>query len=193
MNQLASSVEPLVLADGTKIDPNTGTVIKDRPVTIEVPSAKEAQRLVMNIRRTIAELPDVPKTMTPINVVMVYEMFGLTDEQIAIAVNITVSQVQNIKNHDAYSKMRNVIIQNMLDSNADEIASIIAAGQKKAATKLTSLVDNQDDKIALDASKAVLSANGMRDGADAMSAMSIMIIRRDNATPMPNITISMGD
>ena len=43
---------------------------------VEVPTAQEAVRIVTAARRKLSELPEVPRTMNAISVVLSYTLFG---------------------------------------------------------------------------------------------------------------------
>lgn len=189
---LADESEALVLPDGTKIDPLTGRRIDDSAEIVEVPTLREAQQLVTATKRTVADLPDVPNTMNPINVVLTYQLFGLSVQQIAIATKLPVEQVAAIQQHDAYETMRSAIVENLVSASTDEVTRILQDGRRKAATKMVRLVDSQDDELALKASSAVMThAKSQEAGTNEDDELVIVIKRKSDG--IPNINIGIGD
>lgn len=156
--------EPLVLADGTKIDPATGRVLKDKPkrTFTEVPTHREAQRQVTAVRRRLEELPAPPKQMNAISVVLSYSMYGLSDEDIALATGLTKQQVGTLKMSDAFTKMRDAVIEGMIESDKDDVRALISAHAKNAASRVVELLDSEDEKIALKAAADLLDRGGHR-------------------------------
>ena len=99
MTELASPNSPLVLADGTVINPITGAVQRDEAAQqfVEIPTAREAIRELTSIRRRISDLPVPPKQMNLVNLVVMYTLFGLCDQDIAVVLSVTEQQIKNIK------------------------------------------------------------------------------------------------
>lgn len=193
MSTLVKPTEPLILADGTRIDPVSGRVVRDdEPEIVEIPSATEAQRLVTETRRTLAELPAIPDTMNPINIVLCYDLFGMSSSEIAVATRLTVEQVESIKAHDAYGQMRASVCKSIQSATENEVVDIMAKGRVRAARKLYKLVDNTDPDIALKASSQIMThSKAMNDKTDGMDVMEIKIIRKGQNQEMPTITLKM--
>lgn len=158
---LAEAEAPLVLADGTKIDPSTGRVIRERKF-VEVPRASDAQRQVTAVRRTLAELPMPPKTMPAIAVVMAYTLWGLSDEQIALGMEITLDQVRRIKMSEAYSTFYTSVAETLVKTQADDVRSMIAQQSQSAVQRIVELMDSDREDIVLSASKDLLDRAGHR-------------------------------
>ena len=93
MNEaLPSPDTPLVLADGTVIDPSTGQPLQVPSAFVEIPDAIRAQEIVGRTKRRVVDLPEPPKTMNAIGVVLMYTMYGLARQEIAIATSLTIEQ-----------------------------------------------------------------------------------------------------
>lgn len=160
---LASPNEPLELADGTMIDPSTGKVIKnDSSEMIEVPSNSEAQAIVIATRRRLSDLPAVPQKMNAISIVLTYSLFGLSDQDISIATNLSEEQVGRLKMLDAYADMRSKVVESIAASDAENIRSMFRENAKRAANRMSEFIRSNDETIALAASKDALDRDGHR-------------------------------
>lgn len=193
---LADATAPLVLADGRKIDPATGQVIRERK-TIEVPRAADAQRQVVSVRRTLAELPIPPKNMPAIAVVMSYTLWGLSEENIALAMELTLDQVRRIKMSEAYNSFHNTVVQTLNETQATEVRSLISKQATNAVGKIVELMESEREDIALSASKDLLDRAGHRP-ADVVEhrhsvegALQIEIIRKTDGGELPTIDVTL--
>lgn len=195
----ASELEPLVLEDGTKIDPTTGKAIKTKFVS--VPSGREAQDIVLKTRKTVAELPLPPTQLSGVALVAFYTLFGLPNEQIAIAVDnkLTVPQIEQIKELDAYKEFISTAKANIIESSADAVRDKFQQHAVHAADKVIELAQSDNDVLAFKASQDVLDRAGHRpaDVVEHKHAMSggleIVITRKDETVVVPTIDIIPED
>lgn len=190
--QLPSVGEPLVLADGTKIDPSTGMPVQDRPMYVEIPNARRAQEIVGKTRRRMADLPEPPKTMNAISVVLAYTMYGMSAQEIAIGTGLTAQQVANIRQTDAYKELEEEIVGNILDADAENVRSILAEASHSAARRVTSLLDSDDESIQLAASRDVLNRTGHASKDESrgkLEELRINVTIKDTSDTKPAITI----
>lgn len=157
-------MKTLELADGTKISPVDGAVIPDAPppALVAVPTTSEAVNLVTNVRKAVADLPDVPKRLNIISVVLTYAMFGLSDEEIALACNLTYDQVKRIQAEESYLALYKEIQRNILSVEADEVRTIFRQKAKKAAEKVVTIMEESDGALGLSAAKDLLDRDGHR-------------------------------
>lgn len=158
---LANSNDVLVLADGTKIGPD-GKQIKEPKVLRPMPTFSEAQDKIARANRRLSDLPTLPAQMNTLNVVMMYSLWGLGDQDIALAINLTVEQVQHIKSNEIYSRVLDEMVKSVLAQDQDRIRAVINEHAVSAITKVGSLVDSEDDDIALRASRDILDRAGHR-------------------------------
>lgn len=160
---LASPTQPLVLADGTKIDPSTGEVIKDLPPIVEVPSNTETQRELAYTRRTLRDLPEVPAKMNVVSVVLSYELFGLQPQDIAIATGLPVAQIKAIQKTDVYESYKQDILRRFEETEAATVRELFAKKAMAAANKVVSIMETtENDGLAMKASQDVLDRAGHR-------------------------------
>lgn len=159
--QLAQSGEPLRLADGSLVYPD-GTVKKPARQYVEVPSHSEAQRIVTSTRRKLLDMPAPPKTMNAVGIILTYTLFGLEDDEIAVAVGTDVDVITRIRKTPAYKQMQDVIVQSIIENEGADIRTQFARMAKKAAQRVEELVESDDEQIALAASKDALDRGGHR-------------------------------
>lgn len=164
-SNLPSAADPLILADGTKINPTNGEVIRD--ITEEqgieaVPSDSEARRELVNIRRTVRDLPEVPSKMHLVSAVLSYELFGLMPQDIASILQLTVPQVRAVQSSEAYGSFRDDVIKRFSDSEAEDVRRLIEQKTKIAVDKIVRTMDSGNETLAFKASQDILDRGGHR-------------------------------
>lgn len=182
---LASPDEPLVLADGTKVFP-THVEPPEKKKLVEVPTHREAVELVVGARRKLSELPEIPRTLNAISVVAAYTLFGLDDDEIALACGITTGQLGRIREQPTYKKMYAGIVDTVLEAETNEVRSIFVQHSRKAATRIVQAIDDEGGTGMLAAAQ-VLDRSGHRP-ADVIEhrhkvegGLVIEIIRKDDS------------
>lgn len=181
------------LADGTKISTANGAVIKERqeavPVSsgtvIPVPTMHEAQDLVVKTERRLSDLPDVPKNMHPIALIVSYELFGLSPAQIAIATNTSLEYVERMMDLSTYHEMRESVVNGILESSRNSVEGLINQHAHTAATKMTQFLNADDDAVVFAASKEILNRakiDGGKSGRSTNSSLRIEITKPSERT-----------
>jgi hypothetical protein len=186
---------PLRLADGRLVLPDGS--IEDvtpprRPDFVEVPTHAEAQRLVTATRRKLSELPEVPRTMNAVGIVLSYTLFGLDDEEIGIATGLSMEQIGRIKLDDPYAQMYAAVVRTILDTETSVVRDLFTKNARNAAKVVVQAMEegNRSDRVA--AAKDILDRSGHRpsDVVEHRHRMDgglvIEIVRRDGAT-LPTI------
>ena len=160
---LLDASEPLVLADGRKIDVATGKVIKEKKAVsfVEIPSASEAQEIVAKSRKSIADLPVAPQQMNGLSLVCFYTMWGLSNQDIAIQAGCSVDQVKRIKKLPEYLKLHEDIFKSVMETEATDVRGFFQQKSRDAATKIVELMD-EEGALGLTAAKDVLDRAGHR-------------------------------
>jgi hypothetical protein len=186
------------LGDGTRLDPCTGKRVREEFTSVEVPTQTEAQRLVVNARKKVADLPALPDSMTPIAVVLAYSLFGLDDDEIAIATKLSVKQIINIKMQPAYETMFENVVQQVMHAETDNVRNMFIQNSKKAAKRLMQLAEDSDSAmVSLMAVKDVLDRAGHRP-ADIVvenrqkteNELRIVFVKKDDSPQVPVIDIT---
>lgn len=191
-----SELEPLILADGTRIDPTTGKAVKDRKAQrfVEVPSGAAAQELVVRTRKSVAELPLPPAQLGGVALVAFYTLFGLPDAEISVAcgAQLTVPQIKKIRELDAYKEFMTQAKTNIMETETNQVRDIV---QKHAVDAVNTIVDAMDEGgvLGFKAAQDILDRAGHRP-ADIVehrhsmeNALQIVVTKRDAAPDIPTI------
>lgn len=202
MSLAANELEPLILADGTKIDPSTGKVMRENKAKfIEIPSASQAIAIVSKTKRSLAELPLPPEKMNGVSLVLFYSMWGLADADIAIALGITKNQVSNIKKLPEYLKASDDIKKSVLEHETNEVRDIFQKHAKTAAQKIVEIASNADEDSVLGfkASQDILDRAGHRP-ADVVhhkhgleDGLKIVYIKQEAPESLPSVNVIDAD
>jgi hypothetical protein len=192
----SNELEPLVLADGTKIDPTTGKkIVEKRPTYVEVPAPSTAQQMVIKANKSAADLPLPPKQMSAVGLVAFYTLFGLSDRDIALVVGnaMSVQQVQRIRELDVYKQFMEDAQKNILESERDNVRNMFQQHSRAAASKVIELANSDNDVLAFKASQDILDRAGHRP-ADVVehrhrleNTLKIELIKRDDPKDIPII------
>ena len=158
---LPQGTEPLVLADGTKINPIDGLVIHDTSL-VEVPNTEQIKREIVASRKRIGDLPVPPGQMNTISVIISYTLFGINDEDISLTLFIPLEQVIQIKKSDSYKNLQEQFIKNILESDLSSVRSMFIQKSKTAADKMFSLLNSDSEATQITAAKDVLDRAGHR-------------------------------
>lgn len=153
-------MESFQLPDGRVINATTGKQL--RQSYVEVPTHFEARDQVMRTRKKLHDLPDIPQKMNAISVVVAYTLFGLEDDEISIALGIPIERVAAIKMLDAFQDMMDAVSEGVVQQDVDPVTNIIKQHATKAAANVVNLLDAEDEKVSLAASKDLLDRAGHR-------------------------------
>jgi len=199
---LADAHEPLILADGTKIDPSTGKVMRDKKSSfIEIPSASQAIAIVAKTKRSVSELPLPPQKMNAVSLVLFYSMWGLADNDIAITVGISRDQVNNIKKLPEYLAASQDIQSSILQHETNEVRDIFQKHARGAAQKIVDIAVNadEDNPIGFKAAQDILDRAGHRP-ADVVlhkhgldDSLKIVYIAQQPSETLPDASIIDAD
>jgi len=200
---LATSSQPLILADGRHVYPD-GRIIDPNAVQevvlIAVPTNREAVELVTQARKKLADLPDVPRTMNAIGVVLSYSLFGLANMEIALATGLTETQVGTIIMGDAYKEMRQGVVTSILEAETDNVRDLFQQSSRMAVDKMLGIMatsKSETNKIII--ARDILDRAGHRP-ADVVEhrhrmdgGLTIEIIQRDASNVMPIIDMEISN
>ena len=160
---LAEPQEPLVLADGTTINPTSGKEVRDSDnLFIEIASGKKAKELVTKTKRSIADLPAAPKESNAFALVAFYTMFGLSTDQIALAMNTTEENVINAKASKVYLELKETVEKNYVSEAEDQVRSLLQQNAMAAVTRVVEHAKGDNDVLSFKASQDILDRAGHR-------------------------------
>ena len=158
---LPQGTEPLVLADGTKINPIDGAIVTDE-ILVEVPNTEQIKREIVSARKRISDLPVPPNQMNTLSVVISYTLFGISDDDISYTLNIAPDQLKRIKSSDAYADLQTQFIKSIMDSDLADVRSLFVQRSRTAADRVFSLMDSESEATRMMAAKDVLDRAGQR-------------------------------
>jgi hypothetical protein len=152
----------LTLKDGTIIHPDGSRTRPGQEKRVEIPSNSRAQQIVARANRRLGDLPSLPAQLNAMSVVLVYTLWGLVDADIAIATGLTVQQVKAIRAHDVYHTLQKDMLEQIKKADEDTVRALINEHAERAVNKVVVLMDSEDEKISLGASKDILDRAGHR-------------------------------
>lgn len=160
----------LVLADGTKIDKSSGSVITDVAETPELLSDEDSsekeeveeikQRLPVN--RYLNDLPGDVNSTRAVAIITSLTLFGLSDRDIAYICNTDGGKIDAIKKSQRYEDFSSGIIENIMRAQGDNVRSMFVNNAKSAAEHIISGLKSKNPEIRHMASKEVLDRGGFR-------------------------------
>ena len=160
---------------------------------VAVPNYREMQEHVAKVRRTLAELPLPTAQMNTISVVLMYTLIGISPAEIATATGMSVDQVKRLLSSEAYMRMRDDIVQTILDRDSADIKQMIAANARNAVNRIVGLIEDGEPTVALAAAKDIADRAGHRPAdklvIDGMQELRIRIVRDEK---VPTIDITPG-
>jgi hypothetical protein len=159
---LPLGTEPLILADGTKIDPIDGTVMSE--TLVKVPNTQEIKREITAARKRVSDLPLPPEQMNTLSVILTYSLQGITDFDIAQVLSLTEDQVITIKATDAYNELQSNIVTAITESDLSDVRSLFVQKSRAAANVMFDVLENDDVGVTtkMVAAKDVLDRAGQR-------------------------------
>lgn len=192
---LPNADSPLILADGTKIDPTNGAKIKEKKPSalIQIPSPTHAQEIVAASRRSVSDMPVTPGQMNALSLVCFYTMWGLSVQDMAIQLSMSIDQIKRIKKLPEYIKLHDDIFKSVMETEANDVRGFFQQHAKTAAAKIVELAD-EEGALGFAASKDILDRAGHRP-ADVVehrhrldNSLQIEIISKsDNVSSLPVI------
>ena len=158
---LPQGTEPLILADGTKINPINGHVVTE-DIVVEVPNTKQIKREIVASRKRISDLPVPPAQMNTISVIISYTLFGINDEDISNTLFIPLEQVIAIKHSDAYAGLQSQFLKNIIESDLESVRGMFVDKSRTAAITMFDLMRSDNEATKMVAAKDVLDRAGQR-------------------------------
>jgi hypothetical protein len=160
---LPLGTEPLVLADGTKINPEDGLVLPaDGDFLVEVPNTQDLQREVTAARKRISDLPVPPAQMNTLSVILCYTLFGISEHDLALTLSIPIEQLRTVKMSDAYSSMQASLLDSIMKSDEADVRDLFIMKSRNAANVMFNLMGSESEATRGSAAKDILDRAGQR-------------------------------
>lgn len=162
---LPNGTDPLILHDGTVINPEDGSVVHDEPekeVIIEVPNNQELQSEYVAARVRLHDLPVPPHQMNSLSVILTYSLFGVNNEDIGTILGLSAADVVAIKASDTFKDVQAKIVENIAQNDQDYVRNMLVAQSVNAANRMTTLLHSDSENIQIQAAKDILDRSGLR-------------------------------
>jgi hypothetical protein len=217
------SVRMIRLADGTLIDPLTRqpvgitqadgsapSVLAD-PQQIDSdgaddPAASSLQQvgtIAPLARRSLLDLTLNAAQMAVVNNVLVYTLWGLPDDEIAIQCNCSVSDVHTVRDLDEYTRMHDALLAGMRQSYTASAHGIISKAAVAAARVVVSSLQSPSKRMQFDAAREVLDRSGHRAADHAQininlnkgtdDALVIRVVRESEQPHVPTLDLTVNN
>lgn len=113
---------------------------------IEIDAPGKQQLAGVRVKRSLADMPVPAKQLNVLSVVCLYSLIGLSESDIATALNMSVEQVGRVKMLDAYTTVYDYTVKSIIDEEADDIRSLFAANAKGAARRMVELATEAENE-----------------------------------------------
>lgn len=153
---------------------------------IKISSNKEILEREIKVRKVINDLPKFDN-MNLLSVVVSYKMFGLNNNDIMQITGINNEMLNNILMSDAYAKMYNDIVKNIINEDCDDIKVEFKRISRQALRNMNELANTSEvDVVRYTANKDILDRAGLRPEdilqkeLDKKNQLSIVYIKKEN-------------
>lgn len=198
MSDLPTSAEPLTLADGRVIMPN-GKMARPEQPTAVTPVIELGDVVVEPQVRKLDDLPDVPRVMNAVCLVLAYKLFGLSNEDIASATGTDAERIERIVGSDAYSDMHRTVVSSVMDCVSSDVRGLFQRHSRRAVGVLVETLSEGKRADKLAAARDILDRAGHRPN-DVVEhrhrmegGLTIEVIRRDGSAEVPTINMEVID
>lgn len=155
------------------VDSRGDVLTEDTPESFEaalpalVTTAPEASSFTASERRVLSDLPAEAKLMHAVAAVMTYTILGISDSEIEFATGLTRSEIEQLKSSFAYSETFDMVLSELISTNAQFLQSRVAAYSNKALDQIAmTAFTSRKEELRFAGSKDLL------DRADKHSGMS---------------------
>jgi hypothetical protein len=203
MTDEPKSVTLLRLADGSLIDPVTrapiSTATQKEDDGVEDNSPMSVGTIIPTVRRSLHDLKLNKHQMAVVNNVLVYTLWGLPDDEIAIQCSCTVNDVYAVRELSEYGLMHDSLVGGLRASYMATAQGIISNAATEAAHVVVRAAKKASGRMQFDAARDILDRSGHRPVDHASVSLSIndggddLVIRVVRESEKPRIpTIDMS-
>lgn len=157
---LAKPGDPYVTERGQVLLPDDAP--DDAIPRFETLGAPIAKNIISTERRTIKELPADPRVQTVINAVLVYQLLGMTDNEISHITHVSMEDIQRLKKLNEYQETFDILFHQFISVNSTSLQSKIASFAGEALDNVMHIAGNSKHEIAkLKANQDILDRAGL--------------------------------
>lgn len=160
---------PLILADGRVVDPVTGAVRKppsdeDHAIDamLEVPRNEDLKLRTAAMERRLADLPLPVERMHGLSVILSYSLFGLNEEDIAVATGLRIEQVVQVMMSDAYVTLKRAVVENIQTADMSDIRAAIHMNARRGLVVADEILRDGSEGAKVAILKDMLDRDGHR-------------------------------
>ena len=188
-------MNPLTLADGTQICPQSGKPIMDEQeeVYTEVPNYADTQRQIVAARTRVADFPLPPSQMTSIGIILFYSMLGVSDDEISSLTGLVHDQIGRMRVSDSYIEIQKQFLDSIVNNDMEDVRTLFVQGSRNAASRMVGLMNSESESIQIAAAKDILDRAGQRP-VDVIehrhrmeNSLRIEVVKKDNLEDIPVI------
>lgn len=169
--------EVLVLADGTKIDKGSGSVIGDEAEKPELLDANTPESVATEevdkeeiveikkripVNRYLNDLPGDINSTRAIAVIAGLTLFGLSEREMSYICNTDAEKIDAIKKSQRYEDFSSGIIDNVMRAQGDNVRAMFVNNAKNAAENIIAGLKSKIPEVRQMASREVLDRGGFR-------------------------------
>lgn len=190
---LADPGDPFVTTKGEVI------LSEQAPIEDIVIGPPKASNVRSSVRRSMTDLPADPKSQTAINVVLMYSLLGLTENEIAFAIGAPLDDVKRLRLLPTYQETFDMLFDEMITINSSSMQAKIAAFAPKALENMMHIAnkaENENAKMKANADlmdraglhhETLFGKNSIDDGFG-----SLKIVIQDGIEAKTNIEVNVG-
>jgi hypothetical protein len=190
--ELARPGDPYVAPDKSVIPPEP----LSRTPAIDVNTKIEPKDFKPSARRTLKDLPADVRMVNACSCIFMYTLMGIGDRQISEALKISITQVNQIREHSAYAECFNLVVGEFINANSDHIQARIAAYSHGALSQTASIAfAGEKENNKLKASLELLNMAGFSKkdvagkGDALMNELRIIVVNDEGAV---NVNVGMN-
>lgn len=203
MTDEPKSVTLLRLADGSLVDPLTRIPISAdthrEDDGVEDASPLKVDTIIPTVRRSLHDLKLSKHQMAIVNNVLVYTLWGLPDDEIAIQCSCSLNDVFAVRELSEYGLMHDSLVGGLRASFMATAQGIISNAANDAAQVVVRAAKKASGRMQFDAARDILDRSGHRPVDHASLSLSIndggddLVIRVVRESEKPKIpTIDMS-
>lgn len=159
----------------------------------EIESGRRAQATLERMHRKLVDLPETPQKMNAIACVLMYTHVGLSNDDIAIALQTTAENVKKLKELEAYQQLAEMLDNTVFEDAKTNAKHIIAKNADVAASTMVNAMASSDESVAVVAAKEVMRIAGVGEGREGnrMSGLRI-VVETDNGEAKNTVSVSLN-